>query len=382
MRKKGLSALLDSFFTRTRIITYLIVFGVVTLLLLFNYIRFVGDELARGKPGKYLFYFIMETTGAYLILLVIPFMIWFIRRFPIRRNNLATHIPLHLLASMVFGASHTLLMYGSRLLIFWMAGMGTYNYGRLIYRFPMEYSHQFFTYCTVYAVVILIKFIRDRQEQRLKTAQLEERLTKARLQALQMQLNPHFFFNTLNMISSTMYEDVKAADKMITYLSDLMRITLKRTDDEEFTLKNELELLELYIKIMRARFKDKLVVNMDIDRETLKAKVPIFIMQPLVENSIKHSMETLKTAKISIQSRRKNDRMLLTVKDNGPGISENMEQIMNNGVGLTNTVERLEKIYGSNHNFQMENIPEGGLQVVIDIPFDISTREESSDERH
>ena len=316
------------------------------------------------------------------MLFLIPFLILFIKRFLIKRTNLVTHIPLHLLASMVFGTSHTLLMYGSRNLIFWMAGWGTYDYGRLLYRFPMEFSHQFFTYWAVYVTYILFKSIRENQEQRLKTAQLEERLTKARLQALQMQLNPHFFFNALNMISSTMYEDVKAADKMIAYLSDLMRITLKRTDEEEYTLENEMELLKLYIEIMRARFKDKLIVNMDIDRKTLKAKVPSFIMQPLVENSIKHSMETLKAAEISIQSKKRENRMLLTVQDNGPGISDKMEQIMNNGVGLSNTVERLEKIYGSNHRFHMRNISEGGLQIVIDIPFETSTREKSSDERH
>ncbi len=369
-------------FTKERVIIGLVVFALVTLLALLNFIRFVGDELATGKPGRFQFYFIMETTGAYTILLVLPFMIWFINKFPIKRYNLATHIPLHLLASMVFGACHTMLMFGSRNLIFWIANSGTYDYGRLFYRFPMEYSHQFFTYLAVYAIVILYKSIRENQKRKLQAVRLEQKLTKARLQALQMQLNPHFFFNTLNMISSTMYEDVKAADKMITYLSDLMRITLKGTGDEDYTLEKELELLKLYIAIMRARFKDKLAVNMDIEKETLKAKVPCFILQPLVENSIKHSMETLKTAEINVLSRKENNRMKLIVKDNGPGVSEGIEQIKNNGVGLSNTAERLEKTYGTNQRFHIENIPEGGLQIVIDIPFQVIPREESSDERH
>jgi LytS/YehU family sensor histidine kinase len=246
----------------------------------------------------------------------------------------------------------------------------------------MEYSHQFFTYLTVFAIVILVRSIQENQKQKLQTARLEQQLTKARLQALQMQLNPHFFFNALNMISSTMYEDVKAADKMITYLSDLMRITLKRTSEEDYTLEKELDLLKLYIAIMGARFKDKLAVNMDIEKETLEAKVPSFILQPLVENSIKHSMETLKTAEINVMSRKENNRLKLIVKDNGPGISEGIEKIKNNGVGLSNTVERLEKIYGNNQRFHIENLPEGGLQVVIDIPFQVSSREGTADERH
>lgn len=382
MRKNLLPALFARTFTKSRILLCLILLGVSTLLFLLNYLRFVGDELAQGEPAKYKFYFIMETTGAYTILLLLPFVFWVVKKFPLKRDNLLTHIPIHLLASMVFGASHTLLMYGSRVVIFWAANMGTYNYGRLGYRFPMEYSHQFITYWTIFAVYFLINSIRINQEQRLKTSQLEEKLTKARLQALQMQLNPHFFFNTLNLISSTMYEDVKAADKMLASLSDLMRITLKKTDDEDFTLENELELLTLYLEIMRARFQDKLIVNMDIDKETLQAKVPSFIMQPLVENSIKYGMETLKVVEIIIQSRKKNNRMFLSVRDNGPGIIEKIERAMHNGVGLANTVERLEKLYGSDHGFQMENIPEGGLQVKIDIPLEILIGKEFADERH
>jgi LytS/YehU family sensor histidine kinase len=323
----------------------------------------------------------METTGAYTILLLLPFIFWVIGKFPLKRDNLLTHIPIHLLASMVFGASHTLLMYGSRTFIFWVSNMGTYNYGRLVYRFPMEYSHQFITYWTILAVYILIKSIRKNQEQKLMTAQLEEKLTKSRLQALQMQLNPHFFFNTLNLISSTMYDDVKAADRMLASLSDLMRITLKKTDDDNFTLENELELLNLYIEIMRARFQDKLTIKMDIDKATLKAKVPSFIMQPLVENSIKYSMETPSVAEITVQSRKEYKRMYLSVSDNGPGIAGKIEEGMRLGVGISNTVERLEKLYGSDQKFHMVNNPEGGLQVTIDIPFEIPIRKESIDER-
>lgn len=381
MSKKSLPAFLANVFTKSRISLFLIFLGVGTLLFLLNFVRFVGDKLAHGEPARYKFYFIMEVTGAYTILLLIPFALWAMRKFPIRRDNLLSHIPLHILASMVFGASHTLLMLGSRKLIYWIFDMGTYEYGRLVYRFPMEYSHQFITYWTILAVYYLIKSIRSNQEQKLMTVQLEEKLTKARLQALQMQLNPHFFFNTLNLISSTMYDDVKAADRMLASLSDLMRITLKKTDDDNFTLENEVELLNLYIEIMRARFQDKLTIKMDIDKATLKAKVPSFIMQPLVENSIKYSMETPKVAEITIQSRKENNRMLIMVRDNGPGITARMEDVMHLGLGISNTVERMEKLYGSNQKFHMENNPEGGLQVTIDIPFEIPIVKESINER-
>jgi LytS/YehU family sensor histidine kinase len=232
----------------------------------------------------------------------------------------------------------------------------------------MEYHKQFFVYWTIFGIFFLFRYVRKNQERKLKTAQLEEQLTKARLQALQMQLNPHFLFNTLNMISATMYENVKAADRMIASLSDLLRITLKSKDREQYTFEKELEVLTLYVDIMKARFGDRLIINMDIDNKTLNAMVPGFILQPLVENSIKHGMETLETTIINITSHKKENRLVLTIEDNGPGLPGAPDQVMTNGVGLSNTEERLEKLYGADHGFHLDNMEHGGLRVTIDIP--------------
>jgi len=356
--------------------TWLLIFLVITVFFLINYIRFVTAELAVGKPGRYQFFFVMETTGAYTMLLLFPFVIWFINKFPITRNNMPTHIPFHILGSMVFGASHTLLMYLSRVFIFWIFNLGIYNYGRIIYRFPMEYTHQCFTYWTIYIVILFFKHLKKTQEQRLKTAQLEQQLTKVRLQALQMQLHPHFLFNTLNMISSTMYEDARAADRMIANLSDLLRITLDSKGREEHTLEKELEILELYIEIMKARYKDKLIIHTHMAKDTLDALVPGFILQPLVENSIKFGMESLKSAGIRISSHKENNSLKLIIQDNGPGISGDPNEIIKNGVGLSNTAERLDRLYGSDHFFHLQNMDAGGLQIVIQIPFKLTSIEE------
>jgi LytS/YehU family sensor histidine kinase len=269
-----------------------------------------------------------------------------------------------------------MIMFLSRNLIFWVADLGTYDYGRLDYRFLMEYTHQFFSFWTIWGITMFVKYARENQQQKLKASQLEEQLTKVRLQALQMQLNPHFLFNTLNMISSTMYDDPKAADKMIANLSDLLRKTLDSGNWQEHPLKNEIELLDLYIDIMKVRFRDKLFVKMNIESATLEALVPGFILQPLVENSIRYSMETLKSAEIEITSRKENGMVKLVIKDNGPGISEDTGQMMNHGVGLANTVERLERLYGANHRFDLQNLPASGLQVVMDIPFRLSSEVE------
>ena len=221
-----------------------LIFVLFTLIALLNFTRFVTSELAEGNQGKYLYYFIMETTGAYAVLLLLPLLLWFFRKYSLTTHNIYKLLPLYFITSLVFGICHTLLMYSSRIMIFWIFNLGIYDYGKWIYRFPMEYTNQFFTFWTVYAIFLIITSISERQKQKIKTAELEEQLTKARLQALQMQLNPHFLFNTLNMISSTMYVNVKAADKMIANLSDLLRLTLTSADKEEHSLEKEMELIK------------------------------------------------------------------------------------------------------------------------------------------
>ena len=170
------------------------------------------------------------------------------------------------------------------------------------------------------------------------------------------------------MISSTMYEDIHAADKMIATLSDLLRITLKNSEKGLSTLQKEIEILDLYIDIMNARFKDKLEVKLKIDEDSINALVPTFLFQPLVENSIKYGMENLTNTIIEISAKKKDDNLLIKIKDNGPGITKDFKSVLNSGVGLSNTVERLEKLYGSNYEFNWENQSEGGLLLTIEIP--------------
>ena len=359
----------ERFFNKRRLIKWAVVFIFLTLFALMNFSIIMTENMAYGKIIPFQYPLINEMTGSYTILLLLPLMLWFFKKFPIRRRNLFSHIPLYLLVSMAFGVCHTLLMSLSRNIIYPLAGLKAYNPGSMVYRILMEYHKQLFTFWFIFAVFTLVRYVRKNQERQLRTAQLEEQLTKARLQALQVQLNPHFLFNTLNMISSTMYEDVKAADKMITYLSDLLRITLSRANRQEYALNEELELLHLYIEIMNARFQDRLTIHMNIDPKTRQALVPAFILQPLVENSIKHGMESLESTEITITSRKKDNRVILLVADNGPGIHGRPDKAINNGFGLANIVERLEKLYGNHHQFQLENLAEGGLQVTVDIPY-------------
>lgn len=347
---------------------WLILFLVATLIALLNFVRFVTNELAEGEPGKLQFYFIMETTGAYTVLLLSPLLLRFFRKFPLGRANWPTRVPVYLFASMLFGVSHTSLMYFTRNLIYGMFDLGVYDYGRLPYRYFMEYSHQFLTFWVIWAAVQLLRYAREHQKQKLKAAELEQQLTQARLQALQMQLNPHFLFNTFNMISSVIYYDPKVADKMIANLSDLSRATLNGAGANEISLAQELDLLQRYVAIMKARFQDKLELQINVESNTRAALVPGFVLQPLVENAIKYSLENLQRAEVEVAARVEHEALLLLVTDNGPGLGANVSALNRNGVGLANTAERLEKMYGGERRLHLENRPTGGLQVTLTLP--------------
>ena len=324
-------------------------------------------------PSKWpkIFYpaLIDEFTGVYTFWLLVPAIIAFFNKFPFKKGNLAKLIPFYILFSILIGLTHTGMMYISRSIIYPALNMGNYNYGYIPFRILMEYLKQFIIFWSVFLVYTIIKMNREKEAHRIKTIQLEEQLTKARLETLKMQLNPHFLFNTLNMISSTMYENLETADKMIANLSDLLRITLKSSGKGENTLESEIQILNLYVEIMKARFKEKLEVKINTPENVLNALVPNFLFQPLVENSIKYGMENLSTTKIDLSIKRVDEKLYMQINDNGPGIKEEPEKILNSGVGLSNTYERLEKLYGNNFEFILENLSEGGLAINISIPF-------------
>jgi sensor histidine kinase YesM len=329
------------------------------------------NELTKDDLWKIIYPLVDEFTGSYTFWLLIPIIIPFFKKFPLNKGNIFRFIPLYFFISLIFGLTHTLLMYLSRSVIYPALNLGEYDFGYLPFRILMEYLKQFMGFWTVFVIYTIFKVNKEKEEIRLKTSQLEEQLTKARLETLKMQLNPHFLFNTLNMISSTMYEDLNSADKMLATLSDLLRITLKSSGKGFNTLKKEIEILDLYIAIMKERFKDKLSIELKINEDTLNALIPNFIFQPLVENSIKYGMENLTLTHINVSTKRVNGNLQIQIKDNGPGIKEDSMNVLGSGVGLSNTVERLEKLYGTNYDFNWENVQEGGLLLTIKIPFNV-----------
>jgi two-component system, LytTR family, sensor kinase len=200
--------------------------------------------------------------------------------------------------------------------------------------------------------------------------QLETSLAKAQVQALRMQLNPHFLFNTLHSISALVREENKAlAIKMIAGLGDLLRQSLQ-VNSQEVTLRQELDFLEKYLEIEQLRFQDRLNVKMMIDPDTVQATVPCLILQPLVENALRHGIsKSAKASLIEIRAIKENGNLILQVHDDGPGFPAEIKPSNGNRIGIANTQARLESLYRSAFRFQLENAEDGGALATISIPF-------------
>jgi LytS/YehU family sensor histidine kinase len=223
---------------------------------------------------------------------------------------------------------------------------------------------------TMSACVALAHFHKAQARERHAIA-LEASLAQAKLQALRMQINPHFLFNTLNAIATLVHTSPHTADEMISDLSELFRASLESSDDQEIALARELDLLEHYLAIVQRRFGEHLRVEQDIDPEILQALVPTLILQPIVENAIRHGIEPLGDAgHITIQARRDGEQIKLSVSDNGkkPFDAAILERKLT-GIGLVNTRARLQELYGDKQSFAVGTGELGGWTVEIRIPF-------------
>jgi len=348
---------------RPRVKFALLFVGFATALGLLQFTHKYLDVLTRQYRVPWAIPFIEELTGCFAAVAVIVPAMWATRRFRLDASTGARHVPAHLAVLIAASVAHTTLMWGSRVLIFPLVGLGPYDYGIMPTRYFMEFPSDVF----IYAITVGLTIFYDRQ---LRTAQLEKTLAQAQLQNLRLQLNPHFLFNTLNTISGVMYEDVRAADRMIARLSDLLRSTLDQGDAQEVTLEREIEFLRLYVETMKARFEERLEVAVEASAETRGAMVPPLVLQPLVENSIKHGADR-QTSKVRIEVRaaREDGSLRLEVRDHGPGIAGAQP----NGIGLSNTAERLERLYGGTHRMDLHNADDGGLVVTLQVPFHVDS---------
>ncbi len=241
----------------------------------------------------------------------------------------------------------------------------------------------YWLYGTIVAVSELLHYQRKYRERATRAAKLETQLAHAQLTALKMQLDPHFLFNTLHSISSLMHEDADAADKTVNRLSDLLRLSLENGNEQEVTLRREMEFLEGYLDIQKTRLRDRLHVRLHVDPRTLEALVPNMILQPLVENAVKYGIASRTTpGNLDIRAEDYGEVLRLEISDDGPGLSPNRAGQPTKGVGLANTRARLRQLYGETHHFSLNTPPGGGTQVRLDIPFRRQGDETRNERRH
>ena len=233
----------------------------------------------------------------------------------------------------------------------------------------------------VYLIILMAGFARSyyfqQKEQQEEAERLEERaealeaqLTEARLKALRMQLNPHFLFNTLHAVSTLVDRDPAGVRRMIARLSELLRHVLDEEAPQEVPLSEELDFLEDYLEIQSIRFQGDLDTRIDVPPDIRDAQVPNLLLQPVVENAIKHGASQVRgVGRIDIRGRRDGDRLVLTVEDNGPGLPAAQED----GLGLRNVRARLQALYGDEQALRLSSTPEEGTRATLELPYHTGT---------
>jgi two-component system LytT family sensor kinase len=322
-----------------------------------------------------------------------PFAFAFATRYPIRRNNWMIRSLLYLAAGLIFTAVHVALQsvtpFG-----FWDPKYHEWRsaiWDSHTHAFEVQWSvlPELFltslfndisgTFIPIALVAHVVSYTRTLRERELRAAQLEEQLAKTRLQVLKSQLQPHFLFNTMHSISSLMLTDVRAADQMMTRLGDLLRMSLESAGTQITTLSREIEFLNCYLEIEKVRFAERLTVTFDISPATLDASVPHLLLQPLVDNAVKHGISQLPgSGEIRIAATTQAHQLKIEISDNGPGLSKT-GTLPSMGLGLRITRERLESLYGRDQRLELLSLPGGGTTVQVCIPFRVPARDNGRD---
>ena len=233
---------------------------------------------------------------------------------------------------------------------------------------------QLWMYASILGVALLLDYYREARRRELREAELKSQVVEYELQILKLQLHPHFLFNTLNGISALMGEDIEKAREMIVRLSELLRVALAHSSRRQVLLREELDFIEAYLDIERMRFGERLRVRMDIAPETFTAEVPNMVLQPLVENAVRHGIAPHREGgEVTIVSRHGGEKLRLTVGNDG-SLSPSRSRQGRHGLGLANTRARLLQLYGDAYHLQIGERSGGGVEVCLEIPFNDSVK--------
>jgi len=335
--------------------------------------------IASGREMSFSRALLINLPFYYLWALVTPAILGLARRFPIERTEWKKPLLVHLGASTILSAVQ-LFLAGAVLHALGGATLSRADsfWTTLAQFFRLNFHANVLTYWALVGLAWGADTYSKYRDRELAASRLQTQLAQAELSALKMQLQPHFLFNTLNAIAALLKTNPDAAEGMILQLSDFLRVTLNNTGREDVTLREELDFLERYLAIEKTRFQDRLSTRFRILTEVLDARVPNLLLQPLVENAIRHGIaKDRRAGRLEVSATHEKGRLLLRVTDDGPGAPQGR---INEGIGLTNTRERLRHLYGEAYSLEYGNAPGGGFRVSLSLPL-VSPESEPSSPR-
>jgi two-component system, LytTR family, sensor kinase len=345
-----------------------VVLGVATLLAVLSSALALSFTRALGRPTtNWVPLVVLNATYWYVWALFTPSIVWLSQHFRFERQGLMRAIAIHVPSVAIFSFAHIAVMSGVQL---WLSSTPTYPYWGEVKRSALlNFDWEMMTYWAIAGLSHAVLYYRESRDRALRAAQLETELVEARMAALQHQLQPHFLFNTLHAVSTLMHKDVHAADRTLMRLSDLLRMTLENLGQQENTLKSELDFLAKYLEIEQTRFADRLVVRFDIAPDALDALLPTLLLQPLVENAIKHGISKKSgPGHIDIRARQEHDKLWIEVRDDGLGLSDSALAALQKGIGVSTTRARLQHRFGADFRFEFHRL-EQGVAVVVAVPW-------------
>jgi two-component system, LytTR family, sensor kinase len=339
----------------TRLRQALTIFGIWTAVGVFSTTQALIASRVRGGTTPWVSFAVGNLLSVWLWALYTPVILWLGRRWRITRARWRRTVPMHLLAALA------LLLLESALTVVWRH-----------VSFSFDLTARAFLDGVSYAAVLVVAYAADErrvsERRRIRSARLAQQLTEARLGALRTQLRPHFLFNTLHAATALLHRDPDAADAMLTRLATLLRRVFDRSYSRchEIPLRDELELLDAYVGIIRARFGNRIDVTVQAPSEMLDAHVPMLILQPLVENAVRHGIEPRAgRGSIRVNVRERSSGIQLVVADDGRGMPRG--GVWREGVGLRNTRRRLRAMYGQEGTLQILDA-DPGVMVIVTLP--------------
>ena len=340
--------------------------GVLSTALAFSFTR------ALGRPtSNWITLAVMNGTYWYVWAIFTPSIVWLSQHVRFERQGLIRALLIHLPSVALFSSAHIAAMAGVQ---WWLSATHVYPWWAEVKRATLQtFDWEMMTYWTIVGLSHAVLYYRESRDRALQASQLETQLVEAQMAALQHQLQPHFLFNTLHAISTLMHRDVDAADRTLMRLSDLLRMTLENLGQHECTLKAELDFVSKYLEIEQTRFADRLIVRFDVEPDALDALLPTLLLQPLVENAIKHGVAKKSgPGHIDVKARQEHEKLWIEVRDDGRGLSETALTALQKGIGVSTTRARLQHQFGADFRFEFHRL-ETGVAVVVAVPWRTAT---------